>query len=67
MTAAIGTWCGSRERSRLDPALSDRGFDRGQKARAAAANDEAADAADASADGGDDAPDMFSAAGVAAE
>ena len=57
--------CGSRDRSRLDPALSGRGFDRRQKAKAKgeAANDPAQSVeASAQPDG-----DMFSAAGVAAE
>ena len=56
---ATGTAYGSRDRSRLGPASSGRGFDRRQKAKAdAAANDGA---------GGGDGPDMFEAAGVAAE
>ena len=57
--------CGSRDRSRHLAALSDRGFDRRQKAKASAAND-AADSASGEGEGGDEG-DMFSRAGVAAE
>lgn len=59
MIGATGTVCGNRNRSRLDPALSGRGFDRRQKAKAEAAANDAA--------GGGDGPDMFEASGVAAE
>ena len=58
MMAETGTVYGSRDRSRLDPALSGRGFDRRQKAKAEAAANDASDAGE---------PDMFAAAGVAAE
>lgn len=57
MTLALGAMCGSRNRSRHETALSGRGFDRRQKAKAS--NDEAA--------GEGDGEDMFSRAGVAAE
>jgi hypothetical protein len=60
-----GTMCGSRNRSRHLAALSDRGFDRRQKAKASAAND-GDTASDASAQE-DGEGDMFSRAGVAAE
>jgi hypothetical protein len=59
MIAATGTACGTRDRSRLDPALCGRGFDRRQKAKGEAANDAPA--------GEGDGDDMFKHAGVAAE
>ena len=59
MTARIGAMYGNRDRSRHQTALSGRGFDRRQKAKAAN---------DAPAEGGDgEEGDMFSQAGVAAE
>jgi len=60
MTRGTGTMYGNRESSRHKTALSFRGFDRRQKAKAEAAND------GESGEGGDG-PDMFSHAGVAAE
>lgn len=58
MIPPSGTRWGNRDSSRHKTALSCRGFDRRQKAKAEAAND-------GEGEGGD--PDMFSAAGVAAE
>ena len=59
MTSEIGAMYGNRERSRHQTALSGRGFDPRQKAKAAN---------DAPAEGGDsEEGDMFSQAGVAVE
>ena len=59
MIGTTGTVCGNRDRSRHQTALSGRGFDRRQKAKAAN---------DTPAEGGDgEEGDMFSQAGVAAE
>lgn len=67
MSSRTGTMCGSRGRSRLDPALSGQRFDRRQKAKAkAAANANGDLSAEASAQAEGEG-DMFSAAGVAAE
>ena len=62
MIGAIGTMYGSRDRSRNKTALSDRGFDRRQKAKSDAANDGVGAEAAAQDEG-----DMFTRAGVAAE